>query len=110
MFLFDGCKPPRTNPSTSDLRKQEHIELETLALQGRLDEERNRSQLLEDADRYVILLVKRPLLAMRYQLPNGKVHMHFPSQELKLTFKIDPSYTAELQTGVWLRRCSQCPV
>ena len=52
---------------------QETIELDNLALQARLDEERSKSQHLQDVDRHVIIMVKKPLLAIRYQLPTGQV-------------------------------------
>jgi hypothetical protein len=52
---------------------QERIELDNLVFQVRLDEERIKSQALQDSDRYVILIVKRPMVALRYQLPDGKV-------------------------------------
>ena len=53
--------------------KQERIELDNLLFQVRLDEERIKSQALQDSDRYVILIVKRPMIAIRYRLPDGKV-------------------------------------
>ncbi|KAL8825961.1 MAG: hypothetical protein Q9191_004090 [Dirinaria sp. TL-2023a] len=52
----------------------ENIELENLVLQARLDEERSRSQYLQDIDRNVIVMVKKPLLAIRYQLPTGQMN------------------------------------
>lgn len=53
--------------------QQERIERNNLLFQVRLDEERIKSQALQDSDRYVILIVKRPMIALRYQLPDGKV-------------------------------------
>ena len=51
---------------------QEEIDLAALVYQVHLDEERLRSQQIQDSDRYVILLVKRPSVALRYQLPSGQ--------------------------------------
>ena len=41
----------------------------------RLDEERLRSQRLEDADLFVILIIKKPLVAIRYRLSDGQVRV-----------------------------------
>ncbi|KAL8784483.1 MAG: hypothetical protein Q9195_009030 [Heterodermia aff. obscurata] len=68
----------------------EQIELDNLALQARLDEERNRSQILQDADRHVLLVVKKPMLAMRYQLPNGQI------RRIQLKFPTDAGYDAAI--------------
>jgi hypothetical protein len=58
----------------SQLRKlQEQIELDTLLHQVRMDEERARSQAIHQDNLYILIIVKKPLLALRYQLPDGQV-------------------------------------
>ncbi|KAI4261712.1 MAG: hypothetical protein L6R42_003092 [Xanthoria sp. 1 TBL-2021] len=51
----------------------EEIDLENLSFQVRLDEEKYRSQQIQDSDRYVVLVIKRPAAALRYQLSTGEV-------------------------------------
>lgn len=43
--------------------------------QARVDTDRCQSQSLSDDLRHVILIVKKPLLALRYQLPDGRVSL-----------------------------------
>lgn len=57
----------------SNFLKQEEIDLENLSFQVRLDEEKYRSQQIQDSDRYVVLVIKRPAAALRYQLSTGEV-------------------------------------
>ena len=53
---------------------QEQIELDVLQHQVSTDEARAGSQQqLRDEDRIVIVLLKTPCLALRYQLPDGQV-------------------------------------
>ena len=49
---------------------QEQINLYDLVRQMQKDEEKGT---LPDAARLVIILVKKPLIALRYQLPNAQV-------------------------------------
>lgn len=51
---------------------QEEIDLESIVYQVRLDEERFRSQQIEDSDRFVVLVIKHPSVALRYQLVSGE--------------------------------------
>lgn len=44
-----------------------------------------RSQQLQDADLYVIIIIKKPLVAIRYRLSDGQVRSIFPSA---FTFKL----------------------
>lgn len=53
--------------------EQEQIFLENLVLQSRFDEQQSSSQSISDSSRRVVILVKRPLIAIRYQLPDGQV-------------------------------------
>lgn len=41
--------------------------------QTRLDEDRTRSQTIPDAELNFVMIVKSPLIAMRYRLPGGQV-------------------------------------
>ena len=52
---------------------QEQIGLDVLQHQVCTDEARAESQQLRDEDRVVIVLLKIPCLALRYQLPDGQV-------------------------------------
>lgn len=52
---------------------QEQIELDDLEHQVRLDEERAQSQVIGDDNLRVLVIVKKPLLALRYQLVDGNV-------------------------------------
>ena len=47
--------------------------MEDVINQVQFDEARRLSQPLTDANRVVLVLVKRPLLAMRFQLPDRQV-------------------------------------
>ncbi|MCJ1273299.1 hypothetical protein MMC21_001089 [Puttea exsequens] len=47
------------------------IYLKQLQQQAFLDEDRSRSQRMTDNDLYVLILLKKPLLALRYRLPSG---------------------------------------
>ena len=61
---------------------KEEVDIETLKRQVRLDEERCRSQNIRDEYLFVIVIVKKPLLALRYQLPDGQVSTLCPNQML----------------------------
>lgn len=52
---------------------QEQIDLEELRFQAHRDEERRRSQAVNDRDRFVLMIIQKPLVALRYQLPDGQV-------------------------------------
>lgn len=52
---------------------QETIDFDVLKYQARTDEEAAKSQQIPDELLRVIVLVKNSLLALRYQLPDGKV-------------------------------------
>ena len=56
---------------------QEQIDLDVLQHQVRTDEARAESQQLRDDDRIVIVLLKIPCLALRYQLPDGQVSSYY---------------------------------
>ncbi|KAL9604679.1 MAG: hypothetical protein Q9219_000399 [cf. Caloplaca sp. 3 TL-2023] len=70
----------------------EEIDLENLVYQVRLDEERFRSQQIQDSDRYVVLVIKCPMVALRYQLSTGEVRriqMNFsPESGYEVTVRI----------------------
>ena len=63
-----------------------------------------RSQRLQDADLYVITIIKKPLVAIRYRLPDGQVRilnlsnicrlLNLPSQirRIQLNFRPEPGY------------------
>lgn len=81
---------------------QEQIDLEDLVFQVRLDEERMRSQQLQDADLYVIIIIKKPLVAIRYRLSDGQVRsisssaftfkLIFQIRRLQLNFRPESGY------------------
>ena len=52
---------------------QEQLDLEDLTYQSRRDEDGHHSQLLSDSSRIVIVIVKKPLIALRYQRSDGQV-------------------------------------
>ena len=52
---------------------QEQVEIPTLQAQVRVDEERALSQPISDNLLHVLVIVKRPLLALRYTLPDGQI-------------------------------------
>lgn len=54
---------------------QEEIDLENIVYQIRLDEERLRSQQIQDSDRFVVLVIKNPSVALRYQLATGEARL-----------------------------------
>ena len=56
---------------------QEQIELDMLQRQGNNEKERAKSQQVRYDDLHVLVLVKAPLLALRYQLPDGQVCSSF---------------------------------
>ncbi|KAL8846064.1 MAG: hypothetical protein Q9221_008810 [Calogaya cf. arnoldii] len=64
----------------------EEIDLENLSLQVRLDEEKSRSQQIQDSDRYVVLVIKRPAAALRYQLSTGEV------RRIQMNFRPESGY------------------
>ncbi|KAL8799944.1 MAG: hypothetical protein Q9200_007405 [Gallowayella weberi] len=49
------------------------IDLETLSFQVGIDEEKFKSQQIRDSERRVVLLIKRPMVALRHQLMTGEV-------------------------------------
>ena len=63
--------------------------MENLSYQVRLDEERLLSQQVNSSDRCVTLIIKRPLIALRYRLPDGQVH---PSEYCALSFALNPGF------------------
>ncbi|KAL9016445.1 MAG: hypothetical protein Q9185_006214 [Variospora sp. 1 TL-2023] len=64
----------------------EEIDLENLAFQVRLDDERCRSQQIQDRDRNVLLVIKHPAVALRYQIPTGQI------RRIQLNFQPDAGY------------------
>jgi hypothetical protein len=52
---------------------KEHVHLEELARQVHVDNERAQVQTIPDNRRSVIVIERKPLLALRYILPNGQV-------------------------------------
>ena len=60
----------------ADGNSQEQIDLDVLQHQVCTDEARAESQQLRDEDRIVIVLLKIPCLALRYQLPDGQVSFY----------------------------------
>ncbi|KAL8668904.1 MAG: hypothetical protein Q9224_007769, partial [Gallowayella concinna] len=72
--------------SSSDHLQQDEIDLETLSFQVRIDEERFRSQQIRDSERRVVSLIKRPLVALRYQLQTGEV------RRFQMNFHPDSGY------------------
>ncbi|KAL8644632.1 MAG: hypothetical protein Q9210_007156 [Variospora velana] len=64
----------------------EEIDLENLAYQVRLDDERCRSQQIQDRDRNVLLVIKHPAVALRYQIPTGQI------RRIQLNFQPDAGY------------------
>ncbi|KAL8651903.1 MAG: hypothetical protein Q9226_004492 [Calogaya cf. arnoldii] len=64
----------------------EEIDLENLSFQVRLDEEKYRSQQIQDSDRYVVLVIKRPAAALRYQLSTGEV------RRIQMNFRPESGY------------------
>ncbi|KAL8789718.1 MAG: hypothetical protein Q9213_000968 [Squamulea squamosa] len=69
----------------------EEIDLENLSYQVRLDEERYRSQQIQDSERYVILVIKRPAAALRYQLSSGEV------RRIQMNFRPESGYNVALK-------------
>ncbi|KAI4276786.1 MAG: hypothetical protein L6R35_006192 [Caloplaca aegaea] len=65
---------------------EEEIDLENLAYQVRLDDERCRSQQIQDRDRNVLLVIKHPAVALRYQIPTGQI------RRIQLNFQPDAGY------------------
>ncbi|KAL8800559.1 MAG: hypothetical protein Q9182_005114 [Xanthomendoza sp. 2 TL-2023] len=49
------------------------IDLETLSFQVGIDDERFKSQQIRDSERRVVVLIKRPMVALRHQLMTGEV-------------------------------------
>lgn len=66
-----------------------------------------RSQHLQDADLYVIIIIKKPLVAIRYRLSDGQVSSTSPSgrtlkliiqiRRLQLNFRPDSGYDVALK-------------
>ena len=52
---------------------QEEISFDDLVREVRIDEERSQSIPLSDANRAVLVIVQRPLVALRYKLRSGQV-------------------------------------
>ncbi|KAL8730906.1 MAG: hypothetical protein Q9181_004508, partial [Wetmoreana brouardii] len=93
--VFDHVKKPDLGRSVSerqilklikDCELLEEIDLENLVYQVRLDDERLKSQQLSDADRYVVVLIQHPLVALRYQLPSGEV------RRIQMNFRPESGY------------------
>lgn len=64
---------------------QEQIDLEDLQVQARLDETKASSRTILDLERSMIILVKKPLVAIRYKLHDMKVvtnksHLHLTAK------------------------------
>ncbi|KAL6714390.1 hypothetical protein ACLMJK_007813 [Lecanora helva] len=58
----------------------ENVDFDTLKYQARLDQERAQSQFIPDDLLFVIMVVKHPLFALRYRLPDGqfrRIQMNF---------------------------------
>ncbi|KAL8728103.1 MAG: hypothetical protein Q9166_005628 [cf. Caloplaca sp. 2 TL-2023] len=64
----------------------DEIDLENLSFQVRLDEERYRSQQIQDSERYVVLVIKHPAVALRYQLSTGEV------RRIQMNFRPESGY------------------
>jgi len=52
---------------------QEEISFDDIVREVRIDEEMSRSMPLSDANRAALVIVQKPLVALRYRLPNGQV-------------------------------------
>ncbi|KAL8886618.1 MAG: hypothetical protein Q9215_005706 [Flavoplaca cf. flavocitrina] len=79
--VFDQVKKPGLGQTATlkhvlklvqDGRLLEEIDLDSLTIQVRHDDEKYQSQQIQDADRYVVLIVKCPAAALRYQLSTGE--------------------------------------
>ncbi|MCJ1463892.1 hypothetical protein MMC07_002501 [Pseudocyphellaria aurata] len=70
---------------------RDQIDLHDLMFQARLDEERAGSQSIPDSEPRVVLIIKRPLVALRYQLADSQI------RRLQLKFKTDPGYDAMVE-------------
>ncbi|KAI4169013.1 MAG: hypothetical protein LQ348_007370 [Seirophora lacunosa] len=79
--VFDHVKKPGLGLGVSERQTLklvrrgdllEEIDLENLAYQVRLDDERCRSQQIQDRDRNVLLVIKHPAAALRYQISTGQ--------------------------------------
>ncbi|MCJ1356632.1 MAG: hypothetical protein MMC33_006627 [Icmadophila ericetorum] len=81
-FVFDDMVTQHPNGLVSTKRcikvmaggdVLEQVSFEELMNQARLDQDRALSQTIPDAECYMAILVKSPLIAVRYRLPDGKV-------------------------------------
>ncbi|KAL9037220.1 MAG: hypothetical protein Q9180_003843 [Flavoplaca navasiana] len=79
--VFDQIKKPGLGQTATlkhvlrlvqDSHLLEEIDLDSLTIQVRHDDEKYQSQQIQDADRYVVLIVKCPAAALRYQLSTGE--------------------------------------
>ena len=61
---------------------KETVDFDSLKHQARLDQQRAQSQSVPDELLYVVIVTKRPLLALRYRLPDGQVS---PRQHLSFS-------------------------
>ena len=52
---------------------QESVALNDLVSQAHEDEDRARPEPLSDSNRVVIMMIKKPFIALRYRLGDGKV-------------------------------------
>ncbi|KAI4109858.1 MAG: hypothetical protein LQ339_001642 [Xanthoria mediterranea] len=93
--VFDHVRKPGLGQAVSekqvlrlvrDGHLLEEIDLENLSFQVRLDEEKFRSQQIRDSDRYVVLVIRRPAAALRYQLSTGEV------RRIQMNFRPESGY------------------
>jgi len=82
---------------------QETIDFDSLRHQARMDRQRAQSQSVPDELLYVIMIVKRPLLALRYRLPDGQVSLRYCSPCSLANISIDTQAPTEFSTTDWLR-------
>ncbi|KAI4137758.1 MAG: hypothetical protein L6R39_007112 [Caloplaca ligustica] len=98
--VFDYVKKPGLGQSVSE--KQilklvhhgdllEEIDLENVAYQVRVDEERFRSQQIQDSERFVVLMIRNPVVALRYQISTGRV------RRVQMNFQLESSYDAAVR-------------
>jgi len=92
------CHPQKT----ANVSPQEQIELDTLQHQVLIDEERARSQMIPDDSLCVLVIVKTPLLALRYQLADGQARPCYPAVVPRAELLLDPENPNELSARIWL--------
>lgn len=64
---------------------QEEIDLHDLKFQARLDDERRKYQSTQESDLLIVVIIKRPLVALRYLLPDGQVISSLLGFSIKIT-------------------------